>query len=145
MRLCIFHTQHTRSLLFMHVCICILKYTIHTCILIHAKTCFILLYQNISHDFCIVFSFVSLHLLGAHESDGNLTECLTSRPINFITLISLFYKICTFITEAIGIHIHAYMYVCMHACVCTYVYVCMPARVYEFFGTEKPNFPFTRR
>lgn len=129
MRLCIFHTQHTRSLLFMHVCTCILKYTIHTCILIHAKTCFIRL----------------SHLLGAHESDGNLTECLTSRPINFITLISLFYKICTFITEAIGIHIHAYMYVCMHACVCTYVYVCMPARVYEFFGTEKPNFPFTRR
>lgn len=145
MRLCIFHTQHTRALSSMYGCICILKYTIHTCILIHAKTCFILLYQNISHNFCVVFSLVSLTCSARTNLMEILTECQTSRPMNFISLISLFYKICTFITEAIGIHIHAYMHVCMHAYVCTYIYVCMPARVYEFFGTEKPNFPFTRR
>lgn len=145
MRLCIFHTQaHTLSSIYACVYLYIEIYNTY----VHFDTRKDMFYFIISKYFTRFshrFLFRLSHLLGAHESDGNLTECLTSRPINFITLISLFYKICTFITEAIGIHIHAYMYVCMHACVCTYVYVCMPARVYEFFGTEKPNFPFTRR
>lgn len=72
------------------------------------------------------FLFRLSHLLGAHESDGNLTECLTSRPINFITLISLFYK---------NLHIYYrsywYTYTCIHvrmyACMCMYVRICMYA------------------
>lgn len=130
------------------MCICIQKYTIQTCILIHAKTCFILLYQNISQNRFALRLCHSFHFSSAHESDINFTEFqIHVKSMIFIHLIWLFYKILHICNRSYWWYTYTCIHARMYACMCMYVRICMymPARVYEFFGTEKPNFPFTRR
>lgn len=138
------HTQHTRAKSSIYACVFVYWNIQYRRAFWYMQRHVLFYYIKIFHK--IVFPYASF-TISTFPARTNLMSI--SRSFKYTLsqwILSIWYgyfiKFCTFVTEAIGgIHIHAYMHVCMYVRICMY----MPARVYEFFGTEKPNFPFTRR
>lgn len=142
------HTQHTRAKSSIYACVFVYWNIQYRRAFWYMQRHVLFYYIKIFHK--IVFPYAShyFHFSSAHESDVNFTEFQTHvKSMNFIHLIWLFYKILHICNRSYWWYTYTCIHARMYACMCMYVRICMymPARVYEFFGTEKPNFPFTRR